>query len=101
MKDSYHFREPSCCHYPPRVNEPVQETRLQVEIATEVVLDLLIYLGGYRCPYINGADKRHTEVIRNHVQRLCIVLHLRIQTREIEPVENVVLLDFTEVFIAF
>ena len=44
---------------------------------------------------------RHTQVVRDHIQRLRVMLHLRVQAGEVEPVEDVVLLDLAEVLVAF
>lgn len=42
---TYHFRKTSCRDYPTRVNQAVEQPSLQVEVATEVVLDLFVYFG--------------------------------------------------------
>ena len=42
-----------------------------------------------------------TEIVRYEIQRLRVVLHIRVQTRKVEAVQDVVLLDFAEILIAF
>ena len=42
----------------------------------------------------------HVEDIRHEIQRILIVLYLRIEARKIEPISQIILVDLAEVLIA-
>ena len=83
------------------VYEAVQKTCLEIEVPPEVVLDIFVYSsGGEGCVHASTLICQHTQVVRDHVQCLRVMLYLRVQTGKVKPVENVVLLDLAEVLIA-
>lgn len=49
---------------------------------------------------LHDVEEKHTKVIRDKIKCLRVILHLRVQTRKVEPVKNIVLLHLAEVFIA-
>ena len=42
----------------------------------------------------------HTEVISDKIERGSVMLNLSIKARQVEAIENVILLDLTEVLVA-
>ena len=43
----------------------------------------------------------HTEVISDKIERGSVMLNLSIEAGQVEAIENVILLDLTEVLVAF
>ena len=77
-----HLGQPARCQDPARVDQAVQKPRLDLETCANLLRELVL------------------EVVRDQVERLRIVLDLGIQACKIEPVQDVVVVDFAEVLIA-
>lgn len=95
----YHFRKTAGSDDPSCVNESVQQTCLHIQRSPQTVLYIIIYAKIDICP-LHSSMYARTEVISDQIQRLRVVRHLVVQTREIEPIEDKVFIDLAKVFVA-
>lgn len=78
----YHFRQPSCRDDVSSMYKPVQMPRRLLDLLPHIVVDF------------------HIEDICDEIQRILVILHLCVETSEIESVGEVVLVNLAEVFVS-
>jgi hypothetical protein len=81
------------------VDKAVQQPRLNIERTSQLVLVVFVCAPLLE-PHTRPEVAPRTEVVCDEVECLRVVLHLRVQAGQVEAVEDVVLLDLAEVFIA-
>jgi hypothetical protein len=82
MGQTDHLCQPPSRHNVSRMHKPVQMPRRLLDRLAHLVVTVEV------------------EHIRHEIQRILVVLDLRIEASQIEPVRQVLLVDLTEVFVA-
>lgn len=78
---SYHFRQTARSHNVPRMDQSIEMAGRFLNLFPQIII---------------GVEVKH---IRHEVQSILVVGDFGVQTGEVEPVRQVILVDFTEVLV--
>lgn len=81
-RTAYHFGETSCGDNVARMNQSIEMPCAFLNLLPHVIFHF------------------HVEDIRDQVKRILVVLNFGVESGEVEPVSQVVLVNFAEVFVA-